>query len=75
MMISGTRARGIYCTLPQAGGGLGLGRIVALCGHAFTLPDSLTYSVLLFLKRQCDRTLRRPRPSGTWTRLATPMSA
>ena len=37
--------------------GLGLGRIVALLPPLihFT-PDLLTYSVPLFLKRQCDRT-------------------
>jgi hypothetical protein len=37
---------------------LGLGRIVALPPPLIRfIPDSLTYSVPLFLKRQCDRTL------------------
>ena len=38
--------------------GVGLGRIVAL-HHLLIhfIPDLLTYSVPLFLKRQCDRTL------------------
>jgi ankyrin repeat protein len=40
--------------------GLGLGRIVALY-HLLILfiPESLTYSVPVFLRRQCDRTLGR----------------
>ena len=41
---------------------IGLGRIVALY-HLLILfiPKSLTYSVPLFLKRQCNRTLRKER--------------
>jgi hypothetical protein len=40
------------------GARLGLGRIVALCDLLIHfIPESLTYSVPLFLKRQCDRTL------------------
>ena len=41
---------------------IGLGRIVALY-HLLILftPKSLTYSVPLFLKRQCDRTLCKER--------------
>ena len=41
----------------QRGALLGLGRIVALPPLIHFIPDSLTYSVHLFLKRQCDRTL------------------
>jgi hypothetical protein len=41
---------------------LGLGRIVALYHLLiYFIPDSLSYSVPLFLKRQCDRTLGDPR--------------
>jgi hypothetical protein len=43
----------------------GLGRMCRLvlpCIHF--IPDSLRYSVPLFLKRQCDRTLGRARPDG-----------
>jgi hypothetical protein len=37
---------------------LGLGRIVVFAIPLILfIPDSLTYSVPLFLKRQCDRTL------------------
>jgi hypothetical protein len=41
---------------------LGLGRIVAL-HHLLTrfIPDSLSYSVPLFVERQCDRATVRPR--------------
>ena len=42
--------------------GLGLGRIVALLPPLIHfIPDLLKYSVPLFLKRQCDRSLRAGR--------------
>ena len=46
---------------------LGLGRVVAFVPPLIHfIPDSLTYSVPLFLKRRCDRTL------GLWRRPAHP---
>ena len=50
-------------SLPHMVDKVGLGRFVPPPVHS--TPESVTYSVPLFLKRQCDRTLRQgPRDAG-----------
>jgi hypothetical protein len=47
---------------------VGLGRIVAFCNAAhplYTIFANKSYSVALFLKRQCDRTLAA-HPPARW---------
>ena len=49
---------GMHALLPQTEASLGLGRVVAFVRPLIHfIQDSPTYSVPLFLRRRCDRTL------------------